>query len=180
MKSWNYSLLLVFILLTLPSCALVTSYKKFTLQRAPQTTLQNKISFSDNFTTSLIFYEDGSCLLIQLIDPDKISDYLKENKYKVYGRFSDYHFDWGIYKVNQESIEIELLEKVHQWGFLAITRWNAIIKDNGKTIEILPGPVNRKVQIHYSTTFEHKGETMKLDTALLNLDIDPAKAWVNR
>ncbi len=110
----RFIVLILAILITLPSCALLTSYKKYTLQRAPQATFQNRIGFSDNFSKSIIFYDDGSCLFIRTIDPNNIDGYLSENNYKIYGRISDYHFYWGVYKVNPYFIEIEFIESVHQ------------------------------------------------------------------
>ena len=54
------------LLLSLPSCALITSYRRFSLEREPNFTFQEKTSYYDGKSNALVFYEDGSFLLMSL------------------------------------------------------------------------------------------------------------------
>lgn len=177
--SGSKSLILI-LLLSLQSCALVTSYKKFSLERDPAQSFQERMTYSGDNGGVMFFFPDGTFLLLRPMSPDRVENYFNRLNFKIYGRFSDYRIHWGKYRVEQDSVQIELLEKVHQWGFMGITRWNAVLKNKGKDIEILPGPVNRKVKTVYAPTFDYGGENYFQDQSLQNIKIEPEKAWVNK
>lgn len=127
------------LLLSFQSCALLTSYKKFSLERDTRFTFQEKTSFYDGKTHSLIFYEDSSCLLMSL-PKQWIESYLTRKHSKIHSRIpGDRFYHWGIYQVQQDTVSIELMEKVDQLGFMGIIRWVAVLKNEGKRLELLPG-----------------------------------------
>jgi hypothetical protein len=172
--------IILILLLSLQSCALITSYKKFSLERDPNLMFKEKMTFSGVNRGVLFFFEDGTMLFVAPMSSDMVEDYFKDLDYEIYGRFSDYRLHWGRYQVEQDSIQLELLEKVHQAGFNGITRWKAVLKNQGKELEVLPGPVNRKVSMPYYPTFPYKGNSYFEDSTLQEIKIDPAKAWVNK
>lgn len=167
------------LLLTLPSCALITSYRKFSLERKPNLTFQEKTGFYDGNSHAMIFFEDGSCLLLSM-PKEMLGNYLKRNKGKVHSRIpGDQLYHWGVYHIQQDTVRIELLEKVDQWGFMGITRWLALLQDGGKGLELLTGgPVNRKNV--FLPTLPPNGLSLKLDSTLHDYQFSPWKAWVNK
>ena len=167
-------------LLSLQSCALATSYQKFSLEPDPRLTFQERMTFSSENGGTLFFFPDGTFLLVNPMSSDVMEDYLERRNYKIYGRFSDYRFNWGKYQVEQDTVQMELLEKVHQWGFMGITRWKAKLKNQDKEIEILPGPLNRNPTTVFAPTFNYEGESYIWDDALQDIKIEPEKAWVNK
>lgn len=172
--------LILMLLLSLQSCALVTSYKKFSLEPDAKLTFQERMTYSGENGGIIFLFHDGTFLLVRPMSSDVVEDYFKRLNFKVYGRFSDYRLHWGKYQVEQDSVQIELLEKVDQWGFMGITRWKAVLKNQGKEIVILPGPVNRKVRTIYAPTFAYEGESYFQDSTLQDVKIEPEKAWVNK
>jgi hypothetical protein len=173
-------LFILMLLLSLQSCALVTSYKSFSLERDPSRIFPDKKTFSGKPYGVLFFFPDGTFLLFDTF-PSRIEDDLTKSNYRIYKKLSDpTSVLWGVYQVEQDSILIELLEKVHQAGFMGITRWKAVLKNKGKELEVLPGPVNRKVRMPYYPTFSYKGNSYFEDSTLQDIKINPAKAWVNK
>lgn len=175
----NSKIVWLMLLLSLQSCALVTSYRKFSLERKLNLTLQEKTGFYDGNSHSLIFYEDGSCLLMSM-PKEWLGNYLKQNKGRIYSRIPGFPFyHWGVYQIKQDTIRIELLEKVDQLGFMGITRWVSVLKDEGKELELLPGgPVNREKI--FLPTLPKSGLFFKLDSTLNDFEFSPEKAWVNK
>jgi hypothetical protein len=174
-------LVLVFGSLLLHSCALFTSHKKFTIERKPEFSFSDRVCFSDEFNYSVFFYEDGSCLLVKAIDTKELNIYLDKIDYNIYRKWSgDQWFHWGVYQVRNETITLEFLEKVDQWGFMGMCRWKAILKNERAALTILPGPENRKIKELNYFPFPHTEISLQKNIALETIKIDPAQAWVNK
>jgi hypothetical protein len=163
------------------SCALLTSHKKFTIERRPEHSFSDKIFFSDERNYSLFFYEDGSCLLVKAIDAAELDSYLDKIDYNIYSKWSsDQWFRWGVYKIKNDTMEMEFLEKVDQWGFMGMCRWKAVLKNEREMLTVLPGPENRKIKELNYFPFPYTEIAMRKNNALETIKIDPAKAWVNK
>lgn len=161
----------------LQSCALITSYKSFKLERDPISSFQSRQVFSDSFSHTVMFFEDGSFLSISELSPDKLNEYLDKNKYKIYKKFDDHRFKWGVYKVAADTVTIELHEKVHQWGIIKICRWKGIIRENQLKILALEREAKNGLDFF---TFTSGGKLFKTAEAILDYTkIDPRLSWIN-
>lgn len=160
------------------SCALLTSCKKFNLDRGEKTSLQVKQTYTDDFAHTVIFFDDGTLLSIEDVSPKNIAEYLENHRYKIYKKFDDYRFKWGVYKVLSDTISFELQEKVHQWGLIEVCLWKGVLK--GSNLQILP--INRELNGGLDFyTFSENGVTLKLanESLLEKATIDPKLSWVN-
>jgi hypothetical protein len=176
-KVW---ILIAFFLL-LHSCALLTSHKKFTIQRKSEFSFSEKVSFSDEFNYSVFFYEDGSCLLVKAIDIKKLNAYLEKIDYNIYRKWSgDRWFHWGVYKVQKDTIEMEFWEKIDQWGFMGMCRWKAVLQNERQVLNVLPGPQNRRIKELNYFPFPHTEIALQATILFDSIKIDPVKAWVNK
>jgi hypothetical protein len=173
-------ILLLTFLIVLQSCVFVTSFKKFTITRGNEKAFHDREFYSDNFSNTIFFFEDGSCLLITSMNLQDVGIFVDKEKSNIYGKFSDYRSHWGLYQINGDSLEIEFLQKVHQWGFMGICKWKASLNENGEILKVLQGPVNRKIKTTFSTTFQYAGLSLKKTHKLDSFKIDPKKAWINK
>lgn len=165
-------------LFLLQSCALLTSYKSFKLDRGKKSSFQTQQVFTDEYMHTVIFFEDGIVLVIRIISPENISDYLTKNQYKIYKKFDDYRFKWGVYKILNDTIFIELQEKVHQWGLLEVCRWQGVLNGNELQILQIDKELNSGLDFY---TFSKDGITLQLanESLLENAKINPKLSWVN-
>lgn len=160
------------------SCALLTSSKSFKLERGEKTSFQVKRIYTDDFTHTVVFFDDGILLSIKGVSPENIADYLENHRYKIYKKFDDYRFKWGVYKMINDTISIELQEKVHQWGLLEVCRWQGVLKGNELQILPLDEELNGGLDFY---TFSRNGVTLKSANEFLleEVTIDPKLSWVN-
>lgn len=160
------------------SCALITSCKSFKLERGEKTSFQIQQTYTDNFAHTVIFFDDGTLLSIEDVSPENIAEYLVNHRYKIYKKFDDYRFKWGVYKVLSDTVSFELQEKVHQWGFIEICRWQGILK--GNDLQILPNDRELSGGLDFYT-FSKNGMTLKSANASLleKATINPKLSWVN-
>lgn len=143
---------LLIVIFQVQSCALLTSFKQFELKKNTASSFGKKLCYSDNPSYSLCFYEDGSSLLVQAINPDEMA-----TKYDIYGKFDDEFFHWGVYQIQEDTIALEFLQKVDQWGFMGLRRWEAVLHSDSTSLSILPGPVNdKRKELSYFTLPDRK------------------------
>lgn len=160
------------------SCALITSCKLFKLERGEKTSFQTQQVFTDAYMNTVVFYSDGTLLAVRIISPENITEYLENNRYKIYKKFDDYHFKWGVYKIVGDTVSFELQEKVHQWGLIDVCRWQGVLK--GNVLQILP--IDRELNGGLDFyAFSNNGMTLRLanESLLEKTAIDPKLSWVN-
>jgi len=166
------------VLLLSQSCAVLTSLKPLKLERGEKTSFQTTQVYTDNFGHTLIFFEDGSLLSIENLSPENVVEYLETHNYKIYKKFDDHRFNWGVYQSDNDKITIELHEKVHQWGTIKVCQWNGVIKENN--LEILPIKRKLKPELDFYT-FTTKGKLFKNAPNFVEATrINPKQAWVNK
>ncbi len=164
-------------LLLFQSCAFLTSFKSYELERGPKSSFNSPKAFTDNFSHTLVFFEDGSFLSIEQLSPEEIEQYLANNNYKIYRKFDDYRFKWGVYKISADAITLELQEKVHQWGLIEVCQWHGTLRE--KELQILPIERKAKNELDFFT-FTRSGKLFQIDEDILNnIKIDPNRSWVN-
>lgn len=156
------------------SCALITSRQSFQLERSTKTSFDDKKVFK-GFSDILIFFEDGTFLSIKY--QGNIDEYVKNKKYKIYNYFDDDKFVWGVYRVDNEIVTIETLEKVHQWGVLNIFRWKGKIE--GDILCIYASTEVDKNQRKYLNFREGEKFNKSEDIFEQISEIESKKAWVN-
>ena len=157
----------------------MTSFKPFNLERGEKTSFQEQQVFTDSFSQTVVFFEDGTLLSINVLSPEDIAEYIVKHNYKIYKKFDDYHFNWGIYRIFEDTVTIELQEKVHQWGIIEICRWQGII--SGNKLRILP--INKKSNGGLDFyTFSRNGIMLKAvsNSIFENAIIDHKLSWVNK
>lgn len=171
--------LLAIALFFFQSCALMTSFSSFKLERGKKTSFQTQHVFTDKLDNTVVFFEDGTLLVIQDLPPENITKYIEKNNYKIYKKFDDYRFKWGVYRISNDTVSFELHEKVHQWGFIEICRWEATLKDD--SLKVLP--IKKKISGGLDFyTFSKDGAILKtadrklIGTSLINHKL----AWVNK
>jgi len=159
------------------SCALLTSSKSFKLERGENTSFRNQQVYTDGFAHTVVFFGDGILLSIKDVSPENIADYLEKNNYKIYKKFDDYRFKWGVYKLSGDTAIIELEEKVHQWGLIEVFRWQGVLGDE---LQILPIKKELKGGLDFYT-FSKNGIKLKSanQSLLEKSSINPKLSWVN-
>ncbi|MFN3802557.1 MAG: hypothetical protein ACK4SB_12880 [Belliella pelovolcani] len=151
------------------------------MERNSESSFSDKVCFTNNVSYSLFFYENGSCLLVKAINAKELDSYLKKIEFDIYHKWSaDQWFQWGVYKVQNDTVTMEFLEKVDQWGFMGMSKWDAILKNDRETIVVLPGPKNRKIKELNYFSISHTEIVLQKTNVLDSIKIDPTKAWVNR
>ena len=160
------------------SCALLSSCKSFKLERGEKTSFQVKRIYTDDFIHTVVFFNDGTLLSIKGVSPENITDYLENHRYKIYKKFDDYHFKWGVYKMLKDTISIELQEKVHQWGLIEVCRWQGVLKGNELQILPIDEELNGGLDFY---TFSKNGVKLKTANEFLleEVTIEPKLSWVN-
>ncbi|MDP3461685.1 MAG: hypothetical protein Q8S18_02735 [Bacteroidales bacterium] len=148
------------------------------MERGEITSFKTQQIFSDDFNLTVIFFGDGTLLSIKVLPPENIVKYLEKHNYKIYKKFDDYRFNWGVYKISNDTVILELQEKVHQWGFIDICRWQGVLKEN--ELQILP--INKELHGGLDFyTFSQNGITLKTANESLfeKAAINPKLSWVN-
>jgi hypothetical protein len=174
-------LLFISIALIGQSCALLTSYKNFTIKANDGNAFKETASYADASNYSLILFNDGSVLLAKAFGEDEVEPYLKKIHYDIYEKWrSDSWFHWGVYEIKGDSINMEFIEKTDQLGFMRVCNWRATSKDWNQEIRILPGPTNRKIKEVNYYPLPNTAVSLTKTAKLNNLEIDSKKAWINR
>jgi len=163
------------------SCALLTSHDSFTIKKNLNNTFERRMAFANTGSYTLLFFKDGSCLLVKAFGERDVEKYLKKIEYDIYKKWSsDPWFHWGVYEIVGDTINMEFLEKIDQWGFMGICGWSAIRVNESSEIRILAGPNNRKLKELNFYPLPNEEVILKETDQLENLKVDSRKAWVNR
>ena len=160
-------------------CALVTYHNGFDIQQEKE---EQKEMFVGTYSfgfSNLLLFSDQSFMFFEHDNPDYINQLSSKEKSKIYDKWGDEKVKWGRYKLNGDTVVLELYSKVNRYGIMKLCKWKGVFP-NDSTLQILPGPVNLNVaEMMFRTDFNHNGSTFFANSKLKSLNIDPSKAWLN-